>query len=281
MPVAGISRAETSNYIPQYLWDVITCPCPRYPLLAQLSWFPDTETAQAVENIPWGTQRSFTLHSQYHGCWWPGDARSQGISSYIIDLNLLKYSSICIVCVDVCGVLHHNQVWHCCDVIMGTMASQITSLTIVYSAVYSGADQREHQSSASLAFVWEINRGPVNSQHKWPIKWEMFPFDDVIMKCRDKYLHPTVFLGCNYLSLPLIPESGTALLKWNLAITMMLSAIFPSMFLSLLTISNMFHLRRRHGENTQTLFREALRELSRCVFTLSTTHRLGHNVGMC
>ena len=35
---------------------------------------------------------------------------------------------------------------------MGTMASQITSLTIVYSTVYSGADPRKHQSSASLAF---------------------------------------------------------------------------------------------------------------------------------
>ena len=43
---------------------------------------------------------------------------------------------------------------------MGTMASQITSLTIVYSAVYSGADQSKHQSSASLAFVWGIHRGP-------------------------------------------------------------------------------------------------------------------------
>ena len=35
----------------------------------------------------------------------------------------------------------------------GAMASQITSLTIVYSNVYSGADQRKHKSSASLAFV--------------------------------------------------------------------------------------------------------------------------------
>ena len=39
---------------------------------------------------------------------------------------------------------------------MGTMASQITSLTIVYSTVYSGADKK-YQSSASLAFVWEIH----------------------------------------------------------------------------------------------------------------------------
>ena len=36
---------------------------------------------------------------------------------------------------------------------MGAMASHITSLTIVYSSVNYGADQREHQRSASLAFV--------------------------------------------------------------------------------------------------------------------------------
>ena len=42
---------------------------------------------------------------------------------------------------------------HYTDVIMGAMSSPITSLTIVYSTVYSGADQRKHQSSASLAFV--------------------------------------------------------------------------------------------------------------------------------
>ena len=47
---------------------------------------------------------------------------------------------------------------HYIDVIMTTMASQITSFTVVYSAVYSDADQRRHQSSASLAFVWGIRR---------------------------------------------------------------------------------------------------------------------------
>ena len=64
---------------------------------------------------------------------------------------------------------------------MGVMASQITSLTSVYSTVYSGVDQRKHQSSASLAFVLRIHRGPVNSPHKWPVTRKMFPFDDVIM----------------------------------------------------------------------------------------------------
>ena len=76
--------------------------------------------------------------------------------------------------------LHYN------DAIMGTIASQITSLTIVYSTVYSDADKRKYQSSASLGFVRGIHRGtvnspsPVNSPHKWPVTRKMFPFDDGI-----------------------------------------------------------------------------------------------------
>ena len=51
-----------------------------------------------------------------------------------------------------------NRCSHYTDVIMGTITSQITSLTIVYSTVYSDADQRKHQSSASLAFVRGLHR---------------------------------------------------------------------------------------------------------------------------
>ena len=75
-----------------------------------------------------------------------------------------------------------NRNLHYDNVIIGAMASQITSLTIVYSIVYSGTDQRKHQSSASLAFVRGIHRGPVNSPHKGPDTRKMFPFDDVITK---------------------------------------------------------------------------------------------------
>ena len=83
---------------------------------------------------------------------------------------------------------------HYNDVMMGEIASHITSLTIVYSTVYSRADQRKHQSSASLAFVWLIHRGPVNSPHKWPVTRKMFPLDDVIMSAHYThiYLTPTV-----------------------------------------------------------------------------------------
>ena len=64
---------------------------------------------------------------------------------------------------------------------MITMASQITSLTVVWRIVYSDADQRKHQNSPSLAFVCGIHGGPVNSPHKWSVTRKMFPFDDVIM----------------------------------------------------------------------------------------------------
>ena len=76
--------------------------------------------------------------------------------------------------------IHYN------GVIMGAIASQITCLTIVYSTVYSDAGQRKHQSSASLAFVQGIHRGPVNSPHKWPVTRKIFPFDDVIMSTKTR-----------------------------------------------------------------------------------------------
>ena len=80
--------------------------------------------------------------------------------------------------------IYSNSKCHYSDVIMGAMASQITILTIVYSTVYSDADQRKHQSSVSLASVWGIHRRPVKSPHKWPVTRKMFPFDDVIMQLR-------------------------------------------------------------------------------------------------
>ena len=66
---------------------------------------------------------------------------------------------------------------------MSMVASQITSLTIVYSSTYSDAYQRKHwKSSVSLVFVRGIHRWPVNSPHKGPVTWKMFPFHDFIMK---------------------------------------------------------------------------------------------------
>ena len=70
---------------------------------------------------------------------------------------------------------------------MSAIASQITSLTIVYSTIYSGADKKKYQSSASLAFVRGIYRWPVNSPHKRPVTRKIFPFDDVIINLVEEY----------------------------------------------------------------------------------------------
>ena len=76
-----------------------------------------------------------------------------------------------ILCYGYTIITHHS------DVIMGTMVSQITSPTIIYSTVYSGAYQIKHQSSASLAFVRGIHRWP----HKGPVTRKVYPFNDAIM----------------------------------------------------------------------------------------------------
>ena len=66
---------------------------------------------------------------------------------------------------------------HYSDVIIGEMASRITSLTIAISTVHLGANQRKHQRSASLAFVRGTHRWPENSSQKWPVTRKMFPYD--------------------------------------------------------------------------------------------------------
>ena len=89
--------------------------------------------------------------------------------------------------------------FHYSDVIIVAMASQITSLTIVYSTVYSGADTKNIK--ASLAFVLAIHRWPVNSPHKWPVArknvsiWWCHHFH----LCND---HQTYIIGSDYGLLP-------------------------------------------------------------------------------
>ena len=76
----------------------------------------------------------------------------------------------------------HVGWYHHSDVIMSAMTSQTSGVSVIYSIVCSGENQRNHQSSASLPFVRGIHRPPVNSLHKGPVTWKTFPFDYVIMK---------------------------------------------------------------------------------------------------
>ena len=78
-------------------------------------------------------------------------------------------------CVSKLGHHHYN------DVTMSAVASQFTSVSILCSTVGSGADQRKHQSSASLAFCGEFTGDRWFPRTKRPVTRNMFPFDDVIM----------------------------------------------------------------------------------------------------
>ena len=72
--------------------------------------------------------------------------------------------------------IEHNQY---SDIIMSAMTSQITSVSIVYSTVCSGTDQRK------------LHQWLVDSPHKGPVTWKLFPFDDIIISSRrcDAYMH--------------------------------------------------------------------------------------------
>ena len=87
------------------------------------------------------------------------------------------------IVLDIYCHLSISDCFHYNDIIMGTMASQITSLTIVYSTVYSGVDQIKHQSSAFLALAlcgeFTGDRWIPRTNGQW--RGKMFPFDDVIM----------------------------------------------------------------------------------------------------
>ena len=93
-------------------------------------------------------------------------------------------------------LINKSSISHYSDIIMSMMVSQVTSSTNVYSTVYSGTDQRKRQSSMSLALVRGIHQSPVNSPHKGPVMWKMFPLVDIIMRdyfvyvcISRKYLH--------------------------------------------------------------------------------------------
>ena len=115
----------------------------------------------------WNTQKTLTWYIEYQNSRY----NSLPFTEFWILLLFKTLSLINIRNVIRGGLWRHNG----CD------GGSITSLIIVYSAVNSGADQRKHQSSASLAFVRRIHWWPVNSPTIWPVTGKMFPYDDVII----------------------------------------------------------------------------------------------------
>ena len=134
------------------------------------------------------------------------------------------------------------------DVIMSATASQITSLTIVNSTVYS--DESEHQSSASLAFVRGIRQWPGNTPHKGLVTRKMFPFDNVIMfrKCDEHYcgiqpiythgdiMHRSVSIVANDLSGDKAVNSNKCGIKWYACKDLVWSLDTTILFILILTL---------------------------------------------
>ena len=87
----------------------------------------------------------------------------------VTNISKKKFSQMCYYDKQPYSVMAYHLIsieYHCSDVIMSVMASQITDISIICSTVCSGVDQRRHQSSASLAFVRGIHRWPVDCSHK-------------------------------------------------------------------------------------------------------------------
>ena len=110
---------------------------------------------------------------------------------------------MCLCVRDGVGIFNHVLLLQWCR--DGRHGASTISLTIVYSTVYSGANQRKHQSSTSLALVRRIPRWPVNSPHQWPVTLKMFPFDDVIIINRSRDLLRNYHI--NWTSQKPIPDS--------------------------------------------------------------------------
>ena len=128
------------------------------PSLVRGLWFEKPLRCKYIHNCM--RCRVIPMHEQ----------RNDVIKSYVKKHGrcfcIIQYANHCVISIGMTGEkVTIPQILNC-DVIMSAMASQITRLTIVYSPVYSGADQRKHESSVSLAFVRGIHRWPVYSPHK-------------------------------------------------------------------------------------------------------------------
>ena len=104
---------------------------------------------------------------------------------------------------------------------MSAMTSEITGVSIIYSIVCSGADQRKHQSSSSPAFVRVIHRWPMNSLHRGRLTRKVFPFNDVIMKF-DK---PAVKYLNTAFTLPLLRHTRVSISDWTQTACNLISSV--------------------------------------------------------
>ena len=133
----------------------------RHPCIAKSYWFESTDFASVISVPVWSLLFVYALTT--HGY-------------FVIEMHNFNLWSV---------FFHYN------GVIMSEIASQITSLAIVYSTVYSRHRSKETSKRRVTGLLRGIHRWPVNSPHKGPIMRKMFPFDDVIIWwCSGRPLYP-------------------------------------------------------------------------------------------
>ena len=108
---------------------------------------------------------------------------------------------------DLISISHYD------DVIMTTMVSQITSLRVVYSTVYSDADQRKNQSSASLASVWGIHRARRIPRTKGQLRRKCFLL--MMSSCSFQMTSPSDESGAPQFHLP-GDNGGAQTIRYNI-----------------------------------------------------------------
>ena len=173
---------------------------PHWPLWGEFTgdrWIPHTKSSDAELWFFFDLRLNKRLSKQFLRWWFDKPSRSLWRQCNVWNL---------LTCISSSGLNAWNKMaghgsvlissaFHYNNVKKSAMASQVTGFSSVYSTVCSGPDQRKHQCSPSLAFVGGIHRWPVNYQHKGPVTWNMFPFDDVIIYAVPYSIAQTIFFS--------------------------------------------------------------------------------------
>ena len=102
----------------------------------------------------------------------------------MLGLKLIRISERASYATSRCQANYWTDTWHIMDISTPGKGHAMQFPLVMLSAqpfIRVHIKKKKNQSSASLAFVRGIHRGPVNSPQKWPVTWKMLPLDDVIM----------------------------------------------------------------------------------------------------
>ena len=119
--------------------------------------------------------------------------------------------------------------WHYNGVIMGAMASKITTRDSLLNRIFRRRSKKAWKHRVT-GLCGGIHRWPVNSTHTWPVTRKMLPFDDVIMISVDDIIQWT-------LSREVICQLSSSPHSWQKSLLMVTHTLFFIYTLRLLLIN--------------------------------------------